>query len=178
VELIVSGAILVAQNEQENRGRGSGAPISTGHIVWDVRWTAALRPAGGRWFSGVCRPQTGHPVGRGRVFRSRADVQPVIRGLCPAPIARQAAWIGRGGRGTGIRRYRVRVVGRDPRGFAARSSGHHQKASARRRRRSVNLYIWYMPVDLNFKLWSKTNSDNIVFVQRPDRQREYQLDNY
>jgi len=61
--------------------------------------------------------------------------------LRPAPVTRQAARIGRGRRGTGTRRYRVRAVGRDPRGFAARGSGHHQKTSARRRRRLVNRYI-------------------------------------
>lgn len=135
--VVVAGAILVAENEQENRGRGSGSSISVSHVVRDVRRTSALRSAGGRWFSGICRLQAGRPAGRCWVVRLCVAVRPIIRSLRIAPFARQAAWICHRGRGTGTRRYRVRAVGRDSRGFVARGRGHHQKASARRGRRLV-----------------------------------------
>jgi len=150
--VVVVGAILVAENEQEIRGRSSGASFSASYVMWDICRTAALRPVGGRWFSSVCRPQAGRPVGLGRVIRPGAAIRPIIRSLCLAPFARQAAWICHRGRGTGTRRDRVRAVGRDPRGFVARGRSYSQKAFARRGRRSVNhLYMFYiMFMDLNF----------------------------
>lgn len=140
--LSIAGAVFAAENEQEDRVHGPGAPVRAGHVVRDVRRAAAVRQTGRGRFPRVRRLQTGRPVGRGgRVVV--ADVfgatSAVLGRLRAAPVARQATRVRRGRRlGTvpGRRRH-VRAAGRDPRGLAARGGGHRQEASARRRGRSV-----------------------------------------
>lgn len=132
-----TGAVPIAENEQEDRVRVTGSQIRVGHVVRDVRRAPAVRQAVGRRFPSVRRVQAGRcgpVVGRPRA----AAAVVVVRGLRVAPVARQTTRVGRDGRGTGPRRRRVRPVGRDPRGLAARGRGHRQEASARRRRRSVS----------------------------------------
>lgn len=139
----VSGAVFVAEDEQEDGARGAGAPVRADHVVRDVRRAAAVRHTFGRRFPRVRRPQAGRPAGRrGRVAgRGRR----VVRGLRAAPVARQAPRVGRHGRGTGPGRRGVRTAGRDPGGFAARGRGHRQAALARRRTRSVPRLLSTIP---------------------------------
>lgn len=136
----VSGAVFVAENEQEARVLGSGAAVRVGHVVRDVRRAAAVRQAGGRGIPCVRRLQTGRPVGR-LGFRLGGLRRTVQRSLCHAPVARQAARVCRVGRGTGPGRRSIRAAGRDPGGLATRGRGYRQATSACRRRRSVQYYL-------------------------------------
>lgn len=140
--IIISGAVSAAENEQEDRVHGPGAPVRVGHVVRDVRRTATVRHAGRGRFPRVRRLQTGRPVGRGGrvvVVVVVVGATAVFGGVRPAPVAHQAARVRRGRRPGTVpgRRRHVRAAGRDPGGLAARGRGHHQEASARRRGRSV-----------------------------------------
>lgn len=87
----VTGAISVAEDEQEDGVRGPCAPVRVGHIVRDIRRAAAVRPASGRRFPRVRRLQTGRQVGRHGHAAAGRGQQRIVRGLRLSQAAHKAA---------------------------------------------------------------------------------------